>query len=110
MKSQADYVKTSQGALVDDCKAVLGDIQANNATISVEGGLCLNWVEGTCLGRVCAREQGTAFRRESSWIVAAMQEYAIGICIAGGRSGVVADCPDYAAPCGEYRLWLQSFP
>ena len=96
---------------MDDCKAVLGDIQANNATISVSGGLCLHWAEGTCLGCVCARgEPGTVFRRTSAWIVAALQEYAVGTCVAGGRSGVVADCLDYNAARGEYRLWLQSFP
>ena len=97
---------------MDDCKAVLSDIRATNTTISVRGGLCLNWVEGTCLGRVCAREQGTGtvLRREAAWVVAALQEFAIPICVAGGRSGVVSDCPDYEAPCGEYRLWLQAFP
>ncbi|RYP53973.1 hypothetical protein DL768_001123 [Monosporascus sp. mg162] len=97
------------GATVDDCQAVLGDIRANNGTISVAGGLCMNWWEGTCLARVCAREVGSVFTQESRWIADAIEEYALDVCVAKGDSGVVADCEDHSRACGQYRFWLQSF-
>ncbi|RYP07851.1 hypothetical protein DL765_009004 [Monosporascus sp. GIB2] len=97
------------GATVDDCQAVLGDIRAHNGTISVAGGLCMNWWEGTCLARVCAREKGSVFTQDARWIADAIEEYALNVCIAKGDSGVVADCEDHSRACGQYRFWLQSF-
>ncbi|RYP55705.1 hypothetical protein DL771_012446 [Monosporascus sp. 5C6A] len=98
------------GATVEDCQAVLGDIRASNRTISVSGGLCMNWWEGTCLARVCAREKGSVFTQDASWIADAIEEYALDVCVAKGDSGVVADCEDHSRACGQYRFWLQSFP
>ncbi|EMR63333.1 hypothetical protein UCREL1_9749 [Eutypa lata UCREL1] len=98
------------GATVPDCEQVLGDIRANNGSISVEGGHCMNWWEGTCLARVCAREQGTTYTADAQWIADAIEENALDVCVAKGQTGVVADCEDNADPCGTYRFWLQSQP
>lgn len=102
--------KIKQGATVPDCEQVLGDIRANNGSISVEGGHCMNWWEGTCLARVCAREQGTTYTADAQWIADAIEENALDVCVAKGQTGVVADCEDNADPCGTYRFWLQSQP
>lgn len=102
--------KKKQGATVEDCQKVIADIRANNETVSVTGGHCMNWQEGTCLARVCGREQNTTYSQDPQWIADALEENALNTCVAKGQSGVVADCEDNADPCGTYRFWLQSHP
>ncbi|KAK7757004.1 hypothetical protein SLS62_001020 [Diatrype stigma] len=99
-----------EGATVEDCQKVIADIRANNETVSVTGGHCMNWQEGTCLARVCGREQNTTYEQDPQWIADAIEENALNTCVAKGQSGVVADCEDNADPCGTYRFWLQSHP
>ncbi|KAI0009135.1 hypothetical protein F4779DRAFT_584020 [Xylariaceae sp. FL0662B] len=94
-------------ASVADCQAVIGDIRDNNGTISVAPGLCLNWWEGGCLGRVCGRAQ--VYSENSGVIADAMTSRILDTCISYGRAGAVADCADFNGNCGTYRLSLQTY-
>ncbi|KAI0110001.1 hypothetical protein F4814DRAFT_450962 [Daldinia grandis] len=52
-------------ASVADCQAVIGDIRANNDTVKVARGFCLNWWEGVCLSRVCGGKSQEVFSGDS---------------------------------------------
>ncbi|KAI1799102.1 hypothetical protein F4811DRAFT_127643 [Daldinia bambusicola] len=96
-------------ATVDDCQAVIGDIRANNGTIKVAGGFCLNWWEGGCLGRVCGGKSQGVFSKDSKWIADAMTTSILETCIIEGKSGATADCADVNTTRGAYRVSLQAY-
>jgi len=92
------------GATVEDCTAVLGYVGAQNGTVAVAEGKCMNWWEGTCKAQVCSREG--ELRETGSWVAETLRGDALGICVAKGNSAAVADCPDYGDACGKYRMYL----
>ncbi|KAI0845272.1 hypothetical protein F5Y00DRAFT_246514 [Daldinia vernicosa] len=96
-------------ASVADCQAVIGDIRANNGTIKVAGGFCLNWWEGGCLGRVCGGKSQEVFSEDSQWIANTMTASILNTCVAEGKSGAAADCADVSTTCGTYKLSLQAY-
>ncbi|OTA89684.1 hypothetical protein M434DRAFT_14372 [Hypoxylon sp. CO27-5] len=81
-------------ASVADCHAVINDIRANNGTISVAGGFCLNWWEGGCLGRVCGGKGQQVYKEDSQFIADTMINSILNTCISQGKSGAAADCAD----------------
>ncbi|KAI1657817.1 hypothetical protein F4813DRAFT_60591 [Daldinia decipiens] len=96
-------------ASVADCQAVIGDIRANNGTIKVAGGFCLNWWEGGCLGRVCGGKSQESFSEDSQWIADTIAASILDTCIAEGKSGAAADCAGVSTTCGTYKLSLQAY-
>ncbi|KAI0839030.1 hypothetical protein F5Y06DRAFT_296197 [Hypoxylon sp. FL0890] len=96
-------------ASVSDCRAVVNDIRANNSTIKVAGGFCLNWWEGGCLGRVCGSKSQEAYEADSQFVVDTMTNSILNTCVSNGESGAAADCADVSSTCGRYRFSLQAY-
>ncbi|KAI0387237.1 hypothetical protein F5Y04DRAFT_124 [Hypomontagnella monticulosa] len=103
----ACLVETS--ATVADCKAVIDDIRANNGTIQVASGFCLNWWEGSCMGRVCGGNGQEVYSEDSQRIADTMTTSILNTCIYKGKSGAVADCSDLKSTCGTYKYSLQTY-
>ncbi|KAI1476110.1 hypothetical protein F4774DRAFT_257823 [Daldinia eschscholtzii] len=82
---------------VSDCQAVIGDIWANNGTIKVAGGFCMNRWE------ICGGKTQEVFSADSKWIADTMTASILDTCIAQGKSGAAADCADVSTRCGTYK-------
>ncbi|KAI1387010.1 uncharacterized protein F4822DRAFT_332296 [Hypoxylon trugodes] len=96
-------------ATVSDCQAVIGDIRANNGSIKVASGFCLNWWEGACMGRVCAGKGQDVWAGNSSWIADTMTTSILDSCVSNGKAGAAGDCADVESTCGTYRLELLTY-
>lgn len=88
---------------------MLDDIRGNPKDISVAAGYCLNWYEGSCLGKVCGGKGVSSWKGDGDWIADQMGPGIIDPCISKGMAGVVADCADTASTCGSYHFYLQSY-
>ncbi|KAI1767636.1 hypothetical protein GGR53DRAFT_463117 [Hypoxylon sp. FL1150] len=97
------------GASTEDCRAVLDDIRGNPSPISVAAGYCLNWYEGSCLGRVCGGQGTEKWTGDGSWIADMMDPGIVEPCISKAMAGVVSDCDDVASNCGSYHFYMQSY-
>ncbi|KAI1415731.1 hypothetical protein F5Y13DRAFT_156698 [Hypoxylon sp. FL1857] len=96
-------------ASVADCQAVISDVRANNGSINVAGGFCLNWWEGSCLGRVCGGKGQEIYEADSQFIADTMTNSILDTCVSQGKSGAAADCADVSSTCGTYRFSLQAY-
>ncbi|KAI1133878.1 hypothetical protein F5Y05DRAFT_406942 [Hypoxylon sp. FL0543] len=84
-------------ASVTDCQAVINDIRANNGTINVAGGFCLNWWEGGCLGRVCGGKSQETYEADSQFVADTITNSLLNTCVGHGKSGAAADCADVSS-------------
>lgn len=92
-----------------DCGGVIAEVRSRTGAFSLVSDLCLLWMHGSCMARLCAVDDDTetaALNQSYAWVgdrLDSLQQD----CASHGQDGMRGDCGNLNGYCGTYRLFLE---